>query len=257
MDERESSPLSTLEALRPVTPPRNLTREVVDRLQAEITGGKLQPGARLPTEQAMMAAMGVSRTVIREAVAALRAEGLVVTRQGVGAFVAADVLQRPFRIDAETMGSLGEIVHVMELRTGVEVEAAGLAAERGTTGEKRKIELALKAIGRSIKRGEQAVDQDFAFHFAIAQATHNPQFVRFLEFLGSFIIPRQSIRAATTDPAGQRAYLENIQGEHDRIFTAIRDGDPAAARIAMHTHLMRSRERYSRLAAELSGTGKA
>ncbi len=252
MDERESSPLVTLDALRPVTPPRNLTREVVDRLQAEITGGNLKPGSRLPTEQAMMAAMGVSRTVIREAVAALRAEGLVLTRQGVGAFVAPDVLQRPFRIDPETMGSLGEIVHVMELRTGVEVEAAGLAAERASAPEKKRMEHALKAIDRSIKRGEQAVDQDFAFHFAIAEATHNPQFIRFLEFLGSFIIPRQSVRAAHTEPAGQRSYLETIQGEHDRIFAAIRDGKPGDARIAMHAHLMRSRERYSRLAAELA-----
>lgn len=252
MDERESSPLVTLDALRPVNPPRNLTREVVDRLQAEITGGNLKPGTRLPTEQAMMSAMGVSRTVIREAVAALRAEGLVVTRQGVGAFVANDVLQRPFRIDPETMGSLGEIVHVMELRTGVEVEAAGLAAGRATSAEKRKIEQALKAMSRSIRRGELAVDQDFAFHFAIAEATHNPQFIRFLEFLGSFIIPRQSIRTALSEPAGQRAYLENIQGEHDSIFAAIRDGDANAARIAMHTHLMRSRERYSRLAAEFA-----
>src|SRR5712672_943199 len=85
-----------LAALRPLTAPRRLTHELVERLTAEIVSGKLPPGARLPTEQEMIAATGVSRTVVREAVAALRAEGLVVTRQGAGAFVAEGV-RRPFR----------------------------------------------------------------------------------------------------------------------------------------------------------------
>ena len=76
--------------LRPVIPPRNLTREIAERIADHIASAKLLPGARLPTEQEMVAAMGVSRTVVREAVAALRADGLVVTRQGAGAFVAPD-----------------------------------------------------------------------------------------------------------------------------------------------------------------------
>ena len=77
----------------------------------------------------MTASLGVSRTVVREAVAVLRAEGLVETRQGVGAFVVRDVQRRPFRIDPDGLRSIGEVVQVMELRTGVEVEAAGIAAE--------------------------------------------------------------------------------------------------------------------------------
>src|SRR5271156_4997596 len=82
-----------------LSPPKNLPAELVDLLSKEITSGKLAPGARLLTEQAMMATFGVSRTVVREAVSALRSEGLVLTRQGVGAFVATDRQKRPFRID--------------------------------------------------------------------------------------------------------------------------------------------------------------
>src|ERR1041384_8258091 len=85
-----------LAAFAPLTAPRSLTHELVERLGADITSGKLAPGARLPTEQELIAATGVSRTVVREAVAALRAEGLVVTRQGVGAFGPENAL-RPFR----------------------------------------------------------------------------------------------------------------------------------------------------------------
>ncbi|HVR57783.1 MAG TPA: GntR family transcriptional regulator, partial [Pseudolabrys sp.] len=115
--------------LQPLDAPRGLTAELVARLTADITSGKLPPGSRLPTEQEMIAATGVSRTVIREAVAALRADHLVVTRQGVGAFVANHV-RRPFRVDFDEHSPLREVLNVMELRTGVEIEAAGLAAER-------------------------------------------------------------------------------------------------------------------------------
>ena len=74
--------------LQPIDAPRGLPGELVARLTADIVSGKLLPGSRLPTEQEMIAATGVSRTVVREAVAALKADRLVVTRQGVGAFVA-------------------------------------------------------------------------------------------------------------------------------------------------------------------------
>ena len=72
-----------------------------------------------------MARMGVSRTVVREAVAALRAEGLVITRQGAGAFVAADAGRMPFRIDPDGLGSIGDVLEVMELRLAIEVEGGG------------------------------------------------------------------------------------------------------------------------------------
>ena len=241
--------------LRPVAPPRNLTHAIAKRIAHEIMSGKLLPGARLPTEQEMVAAMGVSRTVVREAVAALRAEGLVITRQGAGAFVAADARRRPFRLMAEGLRSVEEVLQVMELRASVEVEAAGLAAARGTTSAHRRISKALAAIDAAIKRNESAVDEDFAFHGAIARATGNPQFVHFLEYLGRFIIPRQSIRVAAHRTGDQRAYLEMIQSEHAAIFRAIKSGDAVAAREAMRRHLSNSQARYRRLAAEARGGG--
>src|SRR5579884_4211062 len=128
----------TLALLRPLDAPRRLTAELVARLTADITSGKLPPGSKLPTEQEMIAATGVSRTVIREAVAALRADRLVVTRQGVGAFVA-DRVRRPFRVDFDENSQLREVLNVMELRTGVEIEAAGLAAERASAAQIRRI----------------------------------------------------------------------------------------------------------------------
>src|SRR5262245_51206989 len=125
--------------IRPLAAERKLSRGLFEQLAEQIKSGRLAPGARLPTEQALTRAARVSRTVVREAVAALRAEGLVITRQGVGAFVSAEPQRAPFRIEPERMQSLDDILSVMELRLGVEIESAGLAAERATRTQVRSI----------------------------------------------------------------------------------------------------------------------
>jgi GntR family transcriptional repressor for pyruvate dehydrogenase complex len=237
--------------LRPVTPPPRLTREIAERIADEIATARLPPGAKLPTEQEMVAAMGVSRTVVREAVAALRAQGLIVTRQGAGAFVAADADRRPFQLALDGLPSIAEVLDVMELRASVEVAAAGLAAERGSPTARRRVAKALASIEAALDRGESAIAEDFAFHRAIAAATGNPQFAHFLEYLGRFIIPRQSIRVAAHRPEGQRAYLETFQREHVLIAEAVIERDAVAAREAMRQHLANSQDRYRRLAAEV------
>lgn len=242
-----------LAAFRPIEAPRGLAHEVVQRLTADITNGKLKPGSRLPTEQELIAAMGVSRTVVREAVAALRAEGLVVTRQGSGTTVA-DGTGRPFRLGIDDRRSLQEILDVAELRTGVEIEAAGLAAERADIAALRRIDNSFNEIERAVSRGEDAVDQDFAFHCNIAEATGNPQFRRFLDFLGRFIIPRQMIRAEAVAGENRPAYLARIQKEHADIRDAIRARKVSDARAAMRKHLLHSRKRYKQLAEKLGRT---
>ena len=225
----------------------NLAEQVMMRLSADIRGGRLAPGARLPTEQALTTELGVSRTVVREAVAALRADGLIVTRRGSGAYVA-DPAAGPFRIAAPRATSLDDILDVMELRLAVEVEAAAFAAERASRRQVAAIRASWRSIDAALKRGEGAVAQDFAFHRAIAEATGNGQFPRFLAYLGSHVIPRQSVRLSTDTPDERRAYLERIQHEHSRIVTAISGGDAAEARRAMREHLTRSLDRYRTLA---------
>lgn len=237
-----------LTLLQPLDAPGRLTAQLVARLTADITSGKLPPGSQLPTEQEMIAATGVSRTVIREAVAALRADQLVITRQGVGAFVAEQV-RRPFRVDFDEHSPLREVLNVMELRTGAEIEAAGLAAERASAAQIKKIGERYNAIQTAIEHGELAVDQDFAFHCAIADATGNPQFRRFLEYLGRFIIPRRTVWGSST-PAENRTHLDLFQREHAQILRAIEGHAVEQARAAMQRHLLNSRARYEKIVAE-------
>jgi DNA-binding FadR family transcriptional regulator len=233
----------------PIRPPGSLTEAVVERIRTDIARGKLAAGARLPTEQEMLAAFKVSRTVVREAVAALRAEGLVETRQGVGAFVVGDRQAVPFRIAPGGLGSIGEVLDLMELRAAIETEAAGLAAERATQRDIRALESSLKKIDRALERGDLAIEQDFAFHRGIAEATGNPNFPRFLEYLGHYIIPRQSVRVVTP---GTRSYLKTIQAEHEDIVSAIRARSVVEAQAAMRRHLTNSRNRYAKLARDAS-----
>jgi GntR family transcriptional repressor for pyruvate dehydrogenase complex len=239
-----------LALLQPIEAPRGLTAQLVSRLTADILSGKLTPGSRLPTEQEMIAATGVSRTVIREAVAALRADGLVVTRQGVGAFVAENV-RRPFRVDFDERSSLADVLNVMELRAGVETESAGFAAERASAEQVRKIADRLAAVQAAINRGETAVEEDFAFHCEIADTTGNPQFRRFLEYLGRFIIPRQTVWGQTSPVLG-KTDLAVFQREHEEILAAIRTHNVKQARSAMQRHLFKSRQRYQKLSVKFA-----
>src|SRR5258707_7574306 len=178
-------------ALRPVAAPRNLTGEIAERIADHIASAKLMPGTKLPTEQEMVAAMGVSRTVVREAVAALRADGLVVTRQGAGAFVAPDAERRPFRLALDGLPSIAEVLEIMELRASVEVEAAGLAAGRGTAMARRRVAQALAGIDKALRRGEAAIEQGFAVYPALPPGNRKPPFSPFFENLRPFFIPPQ------------------------------------------------------------------
>jgi GntR family transcriptional repressor for pyruvate dehydrogenase complex len=250
MSSSPSKPALPLFPSRPLVAPRSLTHQLAAQLTSDIVEGRLARGSRLPTEQEMVAANGVSRTVVREAVAALRADGLVVVRQGVGAFVAADV-RRPFRIEMDGLRSLRQALDVMELRMGIEIEAAGLAAERATAAQIRKIAHAYAAVDVAIDRGETAIDEDFTFHVSIAEATGNPQFPRFLQYLGRSIIPRKTVHVDSPNMPNNRTYLRTYQVEHRDILGAIRARTPTPARAAMRRHLANSRMRYKKLAAEI------
>ena len=238
--------------MRPMRQPQSaktasLARELIAGLTRQIVAGGLEPGTRLPTEQQLSEEWGVSRTVVREAVAALRAEGLLVTRQGSGAFVAEQSQQRPFRIGADARDSLERMINVMELRLGLEAEAASLAASRRNTADIRLMEQALVAIDDAVVKSERSMAADFEFHLAIGDATRNPVFHDFLMYLGHFLIPRQSVRQTMTSADAQAANARLVQQEHRAIFEAIRARDTEAARAAMRAHLIGSRDRYRNL----------
>lgn len=231
----------------------NRTGQLMELLTAEIRGKKYASGEQLPTEQAMVARFGVSRTVVREAIASLRAQGMVVARQGVGVFVADGAASRPFSISSDGMRSLSEMLDIMQLRLAVEVEAAGLAAANSKPAEVARLAEALDRFDAAINSGKVAIEEDFGFHVAISEATGNSQFDRFMRFLGTVIIPRQTLYIGLDTPKARLSYLRRIQREHRAIFLAIREGREDEARRAARLHLENARRRYTRLVGEADG----
>lgn len=230
--------------------PRTLALELVDALGGRIREGALAPGDKLPTEAAVMGEFGVSRTVVREAISKLQASGMVQTRHGVGTFVADSVPPRKgFRIEAKHLATLQDVIAVLELRIGVETEAAALAAQRRSRANLGVMREALDEFMSAVDAGRDSVASDFRFHGEIARATHNAHFAGLLTTLGANIIPRARLEppAATLDDE-RRAYLRRVHAEHESIYDAIANGDPEAARAAMRTHLANSRERRRRAA---------
>jgi GntR family transcriptional repressor for pyruvate dehydrogenase complex len=229
----------------PLSRRSTLSSEIAERITREIENGRLGPGQRLPTEQEFTAGFRVSRATIREAVSILRSQGLIVTKQGLGAFVADSPACRPFRVDPHDLESIKGMLQIVELRTGVEVHAAAMAAQRRQPADLQRMVSLLDRVDAAIQRKESAADLDFEFHRAIADATGNPYFRRFLDALGAAVIPRRTMSLGLLRPgADPRVYLRQIQAEHRAIYAAIEAKDPAAARKAAQVHLDRGRERY-------------
>lgn len=228
--------------------PRTLALQLVDALAERIRSGQIAPGQKLPTESALMDEQGVSRTVVREALSQLQASGLVETRHGVGTFVLEGAEAASFSIRPRQLATLQDVVAVLELRIGIETEAAGLAAQRRTERNLGAMRAALEAFDRAVAGGGDAVVPDFGFHGEIARATQNAHFSGLLGTLGARIIPRARLQGvvAAGDDDERRAYLRRVNTEHESIFDAIARQDADAARAAMRTHLANSRERRRR-----------
>jgi GntR family transcriptional repressor for pyruvate dehydrogenase complex len=231
----------------PLPPTISRTTQVAEWFGREIRAGRLLSGEKLPTEQELIGRFGVSRTVIREAMASLRSEGLVTSRQGSGVFVADHRANPTFRIVSDEVRSLTEVQNVLQLRLALELEAAGIAAEKRSDEDLAQMRHWLDLIDASIAAGGSAIEADFAFHRAISSATGNPYFERFMHFLGPVIIPRQSIRPPAETPDQLRRYLEQVQTEHRRIYQAIERRNVEAARFTLREHLEAGRERYRRM----------
>ncbi|OWQ93500.1 GntR family transcriptional regulator [Roseateles aquatilis] len=237
--------------------PKTLALGLVQALGARIRAGGLAVGDKLPTEAAIMAEFEVSRTVVREAISKLQAEGLVETRHGIGTFVLGIGDGGPFRISADQMATLNDVIAVLELRIGIETEAAALASQRRSDAQLAAMREAVAAFAAAAEAGRDAVAADFQFHLEIARATGNPHFEQLMGTLGAPSIPRArlaSLQAAgDEDPRAQRDYLLRVNAEHESILDAIAARDAEAARAAMRTHLGNSRERRRRAAMALQG----
>lgn len=221
-----------------------LADRLVESLRRKIASGELPPGSKLPTEHQLSGEFGVSRTVVREAVTRLAADGLVVPRQGAGVFVSDHAPSALETLVADLSGKVSVVLNVLEVRMAIEIEAAALAAQRRSPSQMADIDAAFGDFENLLRRGEPTGAADFAFHRSIAQATNNPFYVEILDVLGRRTIPRDLVTSISSGLRQSEEYQARLQSEHRAIMDAVSEGDPDAARDAMRLHLSASQKRY-------------
>lgn len=220
-----------------------ISKELMDQIIQEVYA----VGEKLPSESELSEVYGVSRTVVREAIASLRAGGVVETRQGAGAFVAnkPGVGQKGFKpID---LAKVSSIIEVLEMRIAVESEAAALAAERRSPIQAARIIEAVRNFGLRVSKGESSTKEDFEFHIAIAEAANNSRFMEYLNVVEAAISPRSQLDGPLSDVSRDKAYFENLYNEHKKIADAIYAKDVKLARQAMRDHISGTLNRYADL----------
>lgn len=222
----------------------SLVDAACEHIRASISEGEHWPGTQLPTEVEYVESLGVSRTVVREAVARLAAEGLVESRQGKGVFVSETARYQAFQVTRDELDNLTDVIQLLELRLGVETEMAGLAAERRNEVDLMDMRRQLKTLGQSAVSMDKSVNADVAFHKAIAKASRNPYYGKLIEFLGVRLVPPRSVYLRQNDAYMGNSYRAVIGMEHEAILDAIASRDPERAHAAARTHMSESLKRH-------------
>jgi GntR family transcriptional repressor for pyruvate dehydrogenase complex len=186
----------------------------------------------------------VSRSVVREAVHRIKSRGRLLSRQGSGVFVAPPLEHHALAFDPAVLASMAAVVQVVEIRRVLEGEMAALAAERATRSQLAGVRRALAAIDTAVLAGRDGVDEDLAFHRAIAEATGNPQFGLLLGFLEQYL--RAGMRITRGNEARRSDFMEAVRKEHRAIVDALVARDAAAARRAATHHLVHGERRLER-----------
>jgi GntR family transcriptional regulator, transcriptional repressor for pyruvate dehydrogenase complex len=223
------------------TAPTTLAQSVVAGLKARILDGSLPAGTKLPSENELIEEYAVSRTVVREAVTRLRAEGLVETFQGRGSFVLAMPEPTSFTVEASAVRTQADVIAMVDFRIGVESEAAYLAARDRSAADADAVRAALEAFAAA--GPEDAVEADFAFHRAVAAASGNRFYLDLVDSIGPMMIMLPRTRLPEEFSLTDAAHVDRVRREHDNVAAAVIAGDPETARAAMRVHLGNTRRR--------------
>jgi GntR family transcriptional repressor for pyruvate dehydrogenase complex len=229
-----------------------LSDKVAQMILDTILSGKLSPGDKLPSERELGEQFGVSRTVVREAVRALAAKGLISVRSGSGLRVApADASSVQESMSLFLRAAMLDYRKLHELRKVLEVEIAGIAAERATPEDAAQVAAAARRMaetsgldGSSSSEAvvESAAQRDLEFHRAIAEATHNELFSLLMDPIGQSLM--------TVRRANLQVNLERTLELHEALVERILARDAEGARAAMSRHLDDTEQTWRQLHPE-------
>lgn len=209
-----------------------LTADISRKLVAHLIRGDWAEGERIPPERELCLQLGVGRASLREALKALEIMGMIEIRLGDGTYVCSrsEFLSRPL-LWAITGSAQTDSQELVEARKLIEVELAGLAAERATSEDVSAISGYLDAMGAAIESQKSFQESDVNFHLAIGRAAHNRILLNALQLIRNLM--QQWISSVLSIPGSGSAALE----QHQRILAAIQAKDKTSARAAMQEHL--------------------
>jgi DNA-binding FadR family transcriptional regulator len=208
----------------------------------QIASGTLRPGDKLPSENKLCELFNVSRPVVRQALVRLQADGMVLTRKGLGTVVQNAPPEGLTRFSQPS--DVAHMLRCLELRLAIEGEAAAWAATRHSLPELKRIGRALELLEQQIQDGAITASADFAFHQAVAAASGNILFEQVLQSLDEAIRRGMVIALGLTkERSPERA--RRVLDEHRAIYDAIARHDSQGASLAMRYHLDRVRQRVS------------
>ncbi|MBB4660537.1 FadR/GntR family transcriptional regulator [Conexibacter arvalis] len=211
-----------------------LYEQVAERVRAFIEASGLAPGDKLMSERGLAEQLGVSRTSVRQALTALRVQGLVEIKHGEGVFLMEAPRELIPRLTSGIVESEVDHPMIWEVREAVEVQAARLAARRRQDADLAAMEAALSAMEQSIDAGGDGIEGDRGFHAALAQAARNPLLH---DLIGQMRDVFDRTSAASLTHAGRP---QVSLASHRAILDAVARGDEPAAAEEMRRHIVRS-----------------
>lgn len=220
--------------LKPIKPKR-ISDQVLDQLRELIFRGEFKPSEQIPPERELAEVLRVSRTSVRDAIGKMVAMGLLEQHQGQGTFVRvpAPSEKHPLAVAMETQNA--SLEDLLEVRMGLECNAASLAAARAEDSDLQFIEKSLEEMRKEVAAGRLGTEADVSFHMAVAYATKNPLQVYVMRSFYDYIFVgiKENLAYLYEDPAN----IEKIIAQHTAVFHAIREHDPSRAFDNMRSHI--------------------
>lgn len=219
--------------LEPIKP-KKISDQVFEQIRELIFRGDLKPGDQLMPERELSEALGVSRTTVRNAINKLVVLELLEHRQGQGTFVQSPEARTDNPLAALTPeeATIGDL---LEVRMGLECNAAALAAQRALDKDIQFLEDSLGEMREEVKAGRLGSEADTAFHMAISFATKNPVQISLMKSFYDllFVGIKKNLAHLWENPKNQQIILD----QHTEIFQSIQKRDPAAAFESMKQHI--------------------
>jgi len=220
--------------LKPIKPKR-ISDQVFDQLKELIFRGEMKPGEKIMPERELSDALSVSRTSVRDAISKLVVMGLLEQRQGQGTFIRSmdSIQNNPLAVAMDAQ--YATLDDLLEVRMGLECNAAALAAQRAVESDLQFLEKSIADMHKEVASGELGTEADVSFHMAISYATKNPVQVdimkSFYDFL--FIGIKENLSHLYKEPGN----IDKIVEQHKEIFAAIRNHDTEQAYMSMKRHI--------------------